>query len=115
MLSKYSPAQKAKSTAALLSALVLFLGVLAGYVTDILPTGNGTAAAIAGVITLVCGYLVRTATFLTNAAPTIEQVAKYTDETIALVHHVEPQAIADAYVPAGRHERPDPPAVPPAK
>ena len=105
MLSKYSPAQKAKSTAALLSALVLFLGVLASYVTDLLPTGNGTAAAIAGGIAVVCAVLVRTATFLTNAAPTIEQVTKYTDETIALVHHVEPAAIEPSYV--GRHRAPD--------
>lgn len=106
MLSKYSPAQKAKSTAALLSALVLFLTVLAGYVTDILPTGNGAAAAIAGGITVVCAYLVRTATFLTNAAPTIEQVTKYTDEAIAAVHAVEPQAISAQYV--GRHRAGDP-------
>lgn len=101
MLSKYSPAQKAKSTAALLSALILFLTAFAGYVTDILPTGNGAAAAIGTGVAVVCAWLVRTATFLTNSAPTLEQIAKHADETIALVRQVAPQAIDASYV--GRH------------
>ena len=105
MLSKYTPAQKAKSTAALLSSLALFAGVLAGYVTDVLPTGNGTAAAIAGGITLGAAWLVRTATFLTTAAPTLEQIAKNADATIELVRTVAPEAIDANYV--GRHRRDD--------
>lgn len=106
MLSKYSPAQKAKSTAALLSALVLFLGVLAGYVTDVLPSGSPAAAAVAAAISLVCAWLVRTATFLTTSAPTLEQIAKNADATIELVRQVAPAAIDAGYVP-GRHERPE--------
>lgn len=106
MLSKYSPAQKAKSTAALLSALVLFLTAFAGYVTDVLPTGNGTAAAIGAGIAIVCAALVRTATFLTNSAPTFDQIAAHTDEAIELVKQVAPEAIDVAY--HGRHEKADP-------
>lgn len=101
MLSKYSPAQKAKATAALLSALVLFLGSFAGFVTEVLPTGSGAAAAIAGAIAIGCAWLVRTATFLTTSAPTIEQITKHVDEVIADVAVVRPDAIDAEY--AGRH------------
>ncbi len=101
MLSKYTPAQKAKATAALLSALVLFLTSFAGYVTEILPTGNGVAVAIGAGVAVVCAWLVRMATFLTNAAPTLEQIASHADQTIDLVREVAPQAIDANYV--GRH------------
>ncbi|AHJ86579.1 holin [Mycobacterium phage Jolie2] len=101
MLSKYTPSQKAKATAALLSALVLFLTTFAGYVAQILPTGNGTAAAIGAAVAVVCAVLVRTATFLTNAAPTLDQIASHADQTIDLVREVVPQAIDANYV--GRH------------
>ncbi|QFG09983.1 holin [Mycobacterium phage Antsirabe] len=101
MLSKYTPSQKAKATAALLSALVLFLTSFAGYVTEILPTGNGAAVAIGGGIAVVCAALVRTATFLTNSAPTLDQIAAHADQTIDLVREVVPQAIDPEYV--GRH------------
>lgn len=104
MLSKYSPAQKAKSTAALLSSLVLFLGVVGAFVADWIPTNSGAGAAIATGIALVCAWLVRTATFLTTSAPTLEQIAKHADETIALVQEVAPQAIDATY---GRHSKPD--------
>lgn len=103
MLSKYTPSQKAKATAALLSALVLFLTTFAGYVAQILPTGNGTAAAIGAGVAVVCAVLVRTATFLTNAAPTLDQIAHNADETIELVKQVAPEAIDPNYV--GRHRR----------
>lgn len=103
MLSKYTPSQKAKATAALLSALVLFLTSFAGYVAEILPTGNGTAAAIGGVVAVVCATLVRWATFLTNAAPTLDQIASHADQTIELVKQVAPEAIDPSYV--GRHRR----------
>jgi hypothetical protein len=101
MLSKYTPSQKAKATAALLSALVLFLTSFAGYVTEILPTGNGAAVAIGGGVAVVCAWLVRTATFLTNSAPTLDQIAAHADQTIELVREVAPQAIDANYV--GRH------------
>lgn len=104
MLSKYTPAQKAKATAALLSSLVLFLGTFAGFVTDVLPTGNGTAAAIAAGIAVVCAALVRTATYLTTSAPTLDQIAKNVDQTVDLVREVVPQAIDQSY---GRHSRRD--------
>lgn len=107
MLTKYSPAQKAKSTAALLSSLALFAGVLAAYVTDVLPTGSPASAAIAGGITLGAAWLVRTATFLRVSAPTLEQIAANTDATIDLVREVAPAAIDAAY---GRHARRDPSA-----
>ncbi|AOT25140.1 holin [Mycobacterium phage Terror] len=102
MLSKYSPAQKAKATAALLSSLVLFLGAFGAFVADVLPTGSGAAAAIAAGIAVVCAVLVRTATFLTTSAPTLDQIAKNLDETIELVREVQPAAIAPRY---GRHVR----------
>jgi hypothetical protein len=104
MFTKYSPAQKAKSTAALLSSLVLFLGVLAAYVTDVMPKDSPAAAAIAGAIGLACAWLVRTATFLTTSAPTFDQVAKNADDVIELVRKVAPDAIDAAY---GRHAKPD--------
>ena len=104
MLSKYSPAQKAKSTAALLSALALFAGVLAGYVTDILPTGSPTSAAIAGGITIGAAWLVRTATFLTTSAPTLDQIAKNADQTIEPVKQVAPEAIDANYVGLPRRD-----------
>lgn len=107
MLPKYTPAQKAKATAALLSALVLFLTTFAGYVAEILPTGNGTAAAIGAGVAVICAALVRTATFLTNSAPTLDQIAANTDATIDLVREVAPAAIDVAY---GRHARRDPSA-----
>jgi hypothetical protein len=101
MLSKYSPAQKAKSTAALLSALVLFLGSFGAYVAEILPTGNGAGAAIGLGVAAVCAWLVRMATFLTNSAPTLEQIAGHVDQTVDLVREVAPKAIDASYV--GRH------------
>lgn len=103
MLSKYTPSQKAKATAALLSSLVLFLTSFAGYVADILPTGNGAAVAIGGGIAVVCAALVRTATFLTRSAPTLDQIAHNADQTIELVKQVVPEAIDSNYV--GRHRR----------
>lgn len=106
MLSKYSPAQKAKATAALLSSLVLFLGAFAAFVAEVLPTGSPTAAAIAVAIAGVCAFLVRLATFLTNAAPTLDQIAAHADETIELVREVVPDAIEPGYV--GRHRRDEP-------
>lgn len=101
---KYTPAQKAKSTAALLSALALFLTVTAGYVTDLLPTGNGAAVAIAGAITVVGGILVRTATYLTTSAPTLEQIQQNADAVIELIQKVKPEVLAADYKP-GRHAR----------
>ena len=101
MLSKYSPAQKAKATAALLSSLVLFLGVVGAFVADWIPTDSGAGAAMAAGIAVVCAWLVRTATFLTNAAPTLDQIAKHADEVIDLVRTVAPDAIDVNYV--GRH------------
>ncbi|QFG06033.1 holin [Mycobacterium phage Mercurio] len=103
MLSKYTPSQKAKATAALLSALVLFLTSFAGYVAEILPTGNGAAVAIGGGVAIACAWLVRMATFLTNSAPTLDQIAKHTDDAIELVQKVAPEAIDATYV--GRHRR----------
>ncbi|ABE67286.1 holin [Mycobacterium phage Jolene] len=102
MLTKYSPAQKAKATAALLSSLVLFLGAFGAFVADVLPTGSGAAAAIAAGIAVVCAVLVRTATFLTTSAPTLDQIAKNLDDTIELVREVRPAAIQPSY---GRHAR----------
>ncbi|AYD84614.1 holin [Mycobacterium phage Paito] len=104
MLSKYSPAQKAKATAALLSSLVLFLGAFGAFVADILPTGSSTAAAIAAGIAVVCAVLVRTATFLTTSAPTLDQIAKNLDDTIELVREIRPAAIEPTY---GRPARRD--------
>ena len=101
MLGKYSPAQKAKSTAALLSALVLFLGSFGAFVADWIPTDSGTGLAVAGGLAVACAWLVRTATFLTNAAPTIEQVTKYSDIALDVVSRVMPGAIDPNYV--GRH------------
>ncbi|QFG10110.1 holin [Mycobacterium phage Lemuria] len=103
MLSKYTPSQKAKATAALLSSLVLFLTSFAGYVADVLPTGNGYAVAIGGGIAVVCAALVRTATFLTKSAPTFDQVAGDVDNVIEIVQKVAPEAIDANYV--GRHRR----------
>lgn len=107
MLSKYSPAQKAKSTAALLSSLVLFLGVVGAFVADWIPTNSGAGAAIATGIAVACAWLVRTATFLTTSAPTLEQIAKNADQTIELVRQVAPNAISATY---GRHARPEEPS-----
>lgn len=98
MFSKYSPAQLAKSTAALLSALVLFLGVVAAYVAEWIPTDSGGAAIGAG-IAAVCAILVRTATYLTTSAPTLDQIAKNADQVIDLVKQVRPAAIAPSYTP----------------
>lgn len=108
MLSKYSPAQKAKATAALLSSLVLFLLSFAGFVTDVLPTGSPTAAAVAVAIAGACAFLVRLATYLTKAAPTFDQIAANVDDTIEVVKRVRPDAIEPSY---GRHAKRDyPPA-----
>lgn len=96
MLSKYRPAQLAKSTAALLSALVLFLAMVGAFVTDLIPADSGGAAIGAG-IALVCAWLVRTATFLTTSAPTLEQIAKHADDVIDLVREVKPDAIEPSY------------------
>lgn len=93
MLTKYSPAQKAKATAALLSSLALFLAAFAAFVADVLPTGSPTAAAIAGAVAIACAWLVRTATFLTTSAPTLEQIEQHVDEVIDLVKQVRPAAI----------------------
>lgn len=101
MLSKYSPAQLAKSTAALLSSLVLFLGLVAAFVSDVIPTDAG-GAAVGGAIAIGASILVRMATFLTTSAPTLDQVAKHADEVIDLVQKVRPDAIAP-----GRHRARD--------
>lgn len=96
MLSKYSPAQLAKATAALLSSLVLFLGLVAAFVAQVIPADAG-GAAIGGAIAVVCAFLVRTATFLTTSAPTLTQIAKHADDVIELVRKVRPDAIDAAY------------------
>ncbi|MCV7226043.1 hypothetical protein [Mycolicibacterium komossense] len=103
MLSKYTPSQKAKATAALLSSLALFLLSFAAFVADVLPTGSGAAAAIAAGIAIACAWLVRLATFLTASAPTFDQIAKNVDDVIDLVEEIRPAAIDPAY---GRHAKP---------
>lgn len=88
MLGKYSAAQLAKSTAALLTALVTFLGSVALIITGIAPPAWGYGLAAASAV------LVRYATFLTNSAPTIAQIEANIEDVIKLVKQVRPSAIS---------------------
>lgn len=87
MFGKYSPAQLAKSIAAVLTGAAAFIVILAGALAGLLPPE--WIAGLSAVGVLLTGW----AAYLTKSAPTLEQVEAHIDDVVALVKQVRPGLI----------------------